>query len=212
MQGNIQLKKIDLILTLLIGEISALLIILIIRNLGTENPDILALMPYFKYLPIVFPVLCLMGLLVAYFLGKAVPIIYQLAKFVLIGGLNFLIDMGVLNFLIFATGISTGIIQSGFKTVSFLLAMLNSYLGNKYWTFKKTAQEGVFQEFLQFLIVSVISFALNLTVDYVLVNTVGPLKGMALKTWAQFSAFMAATLAMAWNFLGYKFIVFNTKK
>jgi putative flippase GtrA len=90
--------------------------------------------------------------------------------------------------------------------------MLNSYLGNKYWTFKKTAQEGVFQEFLQFLIVSVISFALNLTVDYVLVNTVGPLKGMALKTWAQFSAFMAATLAMAWNFLGYKFIVFNTKK
>ena len=212
MKNNIQLKKVDLILTLVIGEICAWLIILIGKNLSGENPAIFILLPYFKYLPIVFPVLCLMGLLVAYFLGKAIPIIYQLAKFILVGGLNFLIDMGVLNFLIFATGISTGITQSGFKAVSFLLAMLNSYLGNKYWTFKRTTQEGVFQEFLQFLIVSVIGFAFNLTIDYVFVNTVGPLGGMALKTWAQFSAFVAAALAMVWNFLGYKFIVFNTKK
>jgi putative flippase GtrA len=150
--------------------------------------------------------------LAAYFLGKAIPIIYQLAKFVLIGGLNFLIDMGVLNFLIFATGISTGIIQSGFKAISFLLAVLNSYFCNKYWTFKKTTQGCLFQEFLRFLIVSVIGFVFNLTIDYVFVNAVGPLGGMTLKTWAQFSAFIAAALAMAWNFVGYKFIVFDTKK
>jgi len=212
MINNITLKKIDLILTLFIGEICAWLIILIGKNLSGENPAILILLPYFKYFPIVFPVLCLMGLLIAYFLGKTVPTVYQVAKFILVGGLNFLIDMGVLNFLIFATGISTGIIQSGFKAVSFLLAMLNSYLGNKYWTFKRTTQESVFYEFLQFLIVSVIGFAFNLTIDYVFVNTVGPLGGMALKTWAQFSAFMAAALAMVWNFIGYKFIVFNTKK
>ncbi|MCX6731786.1 MAG: GtrA family protein [Candidatus Parcubacteria bacterium] len=211
MTNNTSLKKTDILLALFIGEICAWLMILIGKNLGGENPAILALLSYFKYLPVVFPVLCLMGLLVAYFLGKAVPTIYQLAKFILVGGLNFLIDMGVLNFLIFATGISTGIIQSGFKAVSFLLAVLNSYLGNKYWAFKRTTQESVFQEFFQFLIVSVIGFALNLTIDYILVNTVGPLGNMTLKTWAQISALLSALVLLAWNFLGYKFIVFNTK-
>ena len=177
-----------------------------------ENAGVQVLLPYFKYLPFVFPLICLTGMLIARLLRNLLPTVYQVAKFILVGGLNFLIDMGVLNFLIFATGISTGIIQSGFKAVSFLLAMLNSYLGNKYWTFKRTTQEGVFHEFLQFLIVSVIGFALNLTIDYVFVKTVGPLGGMTLKTWAQFSAFIAAALAMTWNFIGYKFIVFNAKK
>jgi len=200
------------VLALIIGEVSAWLIIVITGNLAGENPGILFVTPYLKYLPFVFPIFCLIFLRIARWIGKTIPVVYQLAKFILIGGLNFLIDMGVLNFLIFATGISTGIIQSGFKAVSFLLAMLNSYIGNKYWTFKRTTQEGVFQEFFQFLIVSAIGFALNLTIDYVFVNTIGPLGGMALKTWAQFSGFMAAAMAMFWNFLGYKFIVFDTKK
>jgi hypothetical protein len=35
---------------------------------------------------------------------------------------------------------------------------------------------------------------------------------MPLKTWAQFSALLAAVLSLFWNFLGYKFIVFDVKK
>jgi len=202
----------DLILTLFIGEICAWLMMLIGQNLSGENPAIRILLPYFKYLPFVFPVLCLAGLLAAYFLGRVLPTVYQLAKFILVGGLNFLIDMGVLNFLIFSTGISTGITQSGFKSLSFLVAVLNSYFWNKYWTFKRAAQENVFQEFLQFLIVSVIGFFINITTDYILVNNIGPQWGMALKTWAQLSAVIATVVALNWNFIGYKFIVFDTKK
>lgn len=212
MTNNIVLKKIDLILTLFIGEICAWLIILIGKNLSEEIPAILSILPYFKYLPIVFPVLCLIGLLVAYFLGKVMPIIYQLAKFILVGGLNFLIDMGVLNFLIFSTGISTGITQSGFKSLSFLIAVINSYVWNRYWTFKKEIKESISQEFFKFFIISIIGFSINVGIDYILVNMVSPFKEMPLKTWAQTSALLATLVSLVWNFLGYKFIVFNTKK
>jgi putative flippase GtrA len=209
---NIALKKIDLILTLFIGEICAWLIILIGKNLSGENPAILIFLPYFKYLPIVFPVLCLTGLLIAYFGGKVIPIIYQLAKFVLVGGLNFLIDMGVLNFLIFSTGVSTGITQSGFKSLSFLVAVINSYVWNRYWTFKKEIRESISQELFQFFIISIIGFSINIGIDYIFVNIISPFKEMPLKTWAQISALLATLVSLFWNFLGYKFIVFYTKK
>jgi putative flippase GtrA len=205
----------DNILSLFIGEVCAWLIILIGRNLAVENAGVQVLLPYFKYLPFVFPLICLAGMLIARLLRNLLPIIYQLAKFILVGGLNFLIDMGVLNFLIFSTGVSTGLVQSGFKSLSFLVAVTNSYVWNRHWTFKNEAdeaQESVSQEFFQFFIITVIGFSINVGIDYILVNIVSPFWEMPLKTWAQFSALLATLVQLVLNFLGYKFIVFNTKK
>jgi putative flippase GtrA len=156
--------------------------------------------------------LCILGIIIAYFLSKIMPVIYQVAKFILVGGMNFLIDMGVLNFLIFYTGISAGLAQSGFKGISFLVATVNSYFWNKHWTFQRKTSEGLAREFLQFLAVSLIGFLINLGVDYVFVNMISPFGGMLANTWAQFGALMASIVALFWNFLGYKFIVFDSKK
>ncbi len=210
--NSIALTKRDIIFTLIIGEICSLLIIFIASNLSGENPALSVFSPYLKFLPVIFPVVCLVAFFVAYFIGKVVPIIFQLAKFILVGGFNFLIDMGVLNILIFATGISSGITQSLFKFCSFTVAVFNSYFFNKYWTFKKnTETKNASREFLQFLVVSVIGLSINLLVDYVLVNNVGS-RGFTSKTWAQISGVAAAVTALAWNFLGYKFIVFKSEK
>lgn len=198
-------------MALVLGEVCAWLMFLIGKNLALENPAMAVALPYFKYLPIVFPVLCALGLAAAYFISKIIPIVYQLGKFILVGGTNFLIDMGVLNFLIFYTGISAGLPQSGFKGVSFLVAVWNSYFLNKYWTFKRETTESAMKEFSQFLIVTLIGFAINLGVDYVAVNMINPLGGMLPKTWAQVGAIIAAVTALGWNFLGYKFLVFETK-
>lgn len=204
-------KKIDLLLALIIGEAAAWLMIMISKNLAVENPAIAGAAPYLNYLPVIFPILCGAGLIVAYVLRKIIPVIYQLAKFVLVGGMNFLIDMGVLNFLIFYTGVASGATQSGFKGISFCVAVINSYLWNKFWTFKRSSTEKVSQEFFQFIVVSIIGLLINLGIDYIFVNMISPFWGMPLKTWAQFSAMLAAALALAWNFLGYKFIVFDIK-
>jgi len=209
--NSIALTKKDIVFTLIIGEICSLLLIFIASNLSGENPGLSVLSPYLKFLPVIFPVVCLAAFFVAYLIGKAVPVIYQLAKFILVGGFNFLIDMGVLNILIFATGISSGITQSFFKFCSFTVAVFNSYFFNKHWTFKKgTVTKNASKEFVQFLVVSIVGLCINLLVDYVLVNNIGP-KGLNPKTWAQTSGVAAAVAALAWNFLGYKFIVFKSE-
>jgi putative flippase GtrA len=39
-----------------------------------------------------------------------------------------------------------------------------------------------------------------------------PFGGLLAKSWAQFSAMIAAVIALFWNFIGYKFIVFEVKQ
>ncbi|TSD02076.1 MAG: hypothetical protein Athens071424_200 [Parcubacteria group bacterium Athens0714_24] len=195
--------KKDILLTVIIGEIASWLIVFISQNLFFA--------PYLKYLPIIFPLACVLGLIVAYFLGKIAPVVYQLAKFVLVGGLNFLIDISVLSFFVFTTGVVSGLMQSGFKGISFLVAVINSYFWNKHWTFKKTNNKKSSKEFLQFFVVSIIGLTINIIVDYFFVNNIPPFKGVDPTTWTQLGAVISAATALTWNFIGYKFIVFDSK-
>lgn len=206
------LKKSDFIVALVIGEIAAWLMWFIGRNLALENPAIAALGNYLNYLPLVFPLLCAAGLYAAFLFNRFIPVIYQFGKFLLVGGLNFLIDNGVLNFLVFYTGIAAGAGQSAFKAASFLAAVFNSYFWNKFWTFKRTTTEAVGKEFAQFVVVSFIGFLINIGSDYFVVNFITPFGGMPVKTWAQFGALAAAIIALVWNFIGYKFIVFDENR
>lgn len=183
--------------------------VLIAKNLAIEIPVIKIALQYKNYFVTVLPILLIAILIVSYFLSKVFSVVYQFAKFVLVGGLSFLIDMGILNFLIFYTGISVGLTQSAFKGISFTAAVINSFVWNKYWTFGRSKTHTVRKEFIQFLIVSIIGFLINLGVDYFFVNIVHPFFGMPAKSWAQFSAMIAAIIALVWNFIGYKFIVFE---
>ena len=132
-------------------------------------------------------------------------------KFVLVGVLNSLVDLAVLNLLIFVSGISAGLGYSAFKGISFVVAVINSYFLNKFWTFQKKETAGVRKEFSQFLIVSVVGFGLNVGVASFVVNVIGPQFGIPEKIWANVGAICATLTAMTWNFSGYKFIVFKDK-
>ncbi|MBI2626236.1 MAG: GtrA family protein [Candidatus Nealsonbacteria bacterium] len=135
--------------------------------------------------------------------------IKQAIKFVLVGALNTLVDLGVLNLLIFTSGISTGFAYSAFKGVSFTVAVINSYFLNKFWTFKGQGGATARKEFTQFFIVSFVGFGINVGVASLVVNIIGPQLGIGDKLWANVGAICATFAAMTWNFLGYKFIVFK---
>ena len=141
----------------------------------------------------------------------ACPALYQFGKFFLVGGFNFLLDAAILNFFLFATKLTAGLPQTGFKSASFFWGAISSYLWNKYWTFSGGPRKNKGKEIYQFLAVTLTSFALNVGLDYVFVNMVGSFWNMKPILWAQFSAVLAAAIAMFWNFLGYKFIVFKVK-
>ncbi len=202
------MKKIDVISSLIIGELTAWLAVSVIKNL----------MPSFTYtwvLPVAFPFIFLFGLWLAFQIGRKIPLIWQAAKFLMVGVLNTLVDLGVLNFLMFVSGQSSGMPFQIFKTVSFLFAVINSYFWNKFWAFKKE-NEGKIEvksgkEVLQFFIVSIIGWAINFGISYLVVNIVKPQFGISDKLWANIGAVSATGGNMIWNFIGYKFIVFRQK-
>ena len=196
------MKKIDIIVALVVGELIALLSLGIFKNLEVKTEWL------FFVWPIFLPVFCLFCLWLASIIAKKIPVIWQVAKFVLVGVLNTIVDLGILNILILLSGAATGLAYSLFKGVSFLCATVNSYYWNKYWTFEKKKTKNV-KEFLQFFIVSLIGFAINVGVASMVVNLISPQFGLSLKAWANVGAIIATFCAMTWNFLRYKFIVFK---
>jgi len=196
------LKKSDIVISIIIGFLIGVLFLIIFKNVGAE-------IPYKWLLLIVFPFLTLLGIFLAAFIGRKLLIVWQAAKFLLVGALNTFIDLGVLNLLILISGIASGSLYSVFKGISFMIAVINSYFWNKFWTFRKSKTTTPGKEFLQFFIVSAIGFGINVGAASLVVNVIGPQFGLTAEIWANIGAIAAAFCAMVWNFIGYKFIVFK---
>jgi len=192
----------DIVSSLVIGELCSLFIILIIESLQLT-------VPFWQFLPLVLPIVCLLGVFVAYLIGKKFPVIYQIAKFLLVGIFNTLVDFGVLNFfLIFVFGVTSGALYTISKIISFLVAATNSYFWNKIWTFSHKKASSV-AEAGKFFLVTGIGFGINVLVASFIVNVIGPQFDISAKLWANLGAFIAAVVVTTWNFLGYKLVVFK---
>ena len=216
----ISLSRRDIIASLIIGEICAWLLIAIIKSLSISVPALYAL-------PVYFPVLCAIGLYLGYLIGKKIPVVYQLAKFVLVGGFNTLVDWGVLAFLIylfssyffagpqdtiFVVFGMTFVFYTMYKSISFVVASINSYFWNKFWTFKRETTENISKEFLQFFLVTIIGFLVNVVIASSIFRYMPPVAGLSVNQWSMLAAVVATAISMIWNFIGYKFIVFNAPK
>ena len=194
------LKK-DLINASVIGLVVAGIFLGIAKNTGL-------LIPHIEIALFVFPVLSVVGMFVASLLAKKFAVLLQAARFLLVGGLNTFIDLGILNLLIFTGGTAVGIWFSVFKGIAFIVAVLNSYIWNKHWTFDtKTQAQG--KEFIQFLLVSIVGFIINVSIASFLVNVLGAPDTISENMWANVAAVTATFTGMLWNFMGYKLIVFK---
>lgn len=154
--------------------------------------------------------LTILGLVTLKFLSRWIGVLWQFAKFAVIGGLNTFLDFAVLNLLINYSGIAQGLPFSGFKGIAFTIAVVNSYFWNKYWTFSDGQAERKTQ-FIEFIVVSLIGLGVNVGVASFIVNSVEPIGGLSPEVWANVGALFATAFAWLWNFLGYKFIVFKAK-
>lgn len=74
-------------------------------------------------------------------------LIYQLGRFGGIGLLNTAVDFSIFNILIASTGITEGFQLSLLKVVAFVVAVMHSFLWNKYWTFGS-----IDEKFLRFFV------------------------------------------------------------
>lgn len=203
------ITKKDYYIISIIGFLFGLLLLPVLNNI-----ELSFLTVNFKsaFLIIVgFAVFANLALWLVFLFSRFIPILLQIAKFAAVGGLNTLLDLGVLNVLISISGVAVGFWYPVFKGISFIIANINSYFWNKFWTFGVSDKVNV-KEFGQFMAVSVIGFGINVGVASLLVNFVGSPEGISPERWANIGALSATIISLIWNFIGYKFIVFGGKK
>ena len=158
---------------------------------------------------IILPIISLIALWLASLVGRFVPVIWQFAKFGLIGVLNTLLDFGVLNLLSYLTKVYSGPTLVLLNVFAFLAANINSYFWNKSWTFSSRAKNAA-SEFGKFFLVSIIGFAINSLILWFLTTLMHPLGGLSPQLWENAAKIVATVVYTIWNFIGYKLLVFKS--
>lgn len=202
------MKKIDLLISAGIGAITAVYFINLlgqpgfVEKMGVFGPMLWILLPLFTLLA----PLCLW---IAFLIGKKYLFVFQLAKFLLIGVLATIFDLGALSAFIAYFSVSSGVLYLAFKAVSFIIATVLKYIPDKFWAFKKQDTTGVKKEFYQFFAVTLAGLVINVAVAHLIVNMLGPQFGLPAQLWGNLGGIGAVIVTFAWNFIGYKFIVFK---
>ncbi|RJP45942.1 GtrA family protein [Candidatus Parcubacteria bacterium] len=201
----------DLGLALIIGAAVGLLSQAILANFAREVHEIIPV-PYGVVQAGIFfgfLVLAPVALSVAGWIGKRIPVVYQLAKFAAVGSLNSFVDLGVFNLETLMLGGVPGVaLFSIFKGVSFLAATTNSYFWNKHWTFGAAGQANA-GEVVKFYAVAIAGGIVNVGVATA-VKAAADAAGFSENFWGNIASPIAGIFAaLVWNFLGYKFFVFK---
>ncbi len=133
----------------------------------------------------------------------------QFGKFFIVGITNTGIDFAVYNFLMWLTGINKGFPIIAFAAISFVSALINSYLLNKYWTFKDKGKTKDPAQFVKFFSVAFVGLILNTSIIYFITTILNPMFGLSPVLWANFAKAIATGFVLFWNFIGFKFFVFK---
>ena len=206
------------------GVVSGFLIgVLLLPILQTTKPTLFESLK-FIIIPL-FVVLVPIGLVIASWLARKIAILWELSKFIVIGILNTLVDLGALAFIqhastqstlpiapediLFVTFFGTLTYFTFYKSITFIIANINSFFWNKYWTFKTADSKKSSTEFAQFFIVSFIGFLINVTTASLIFKFFHLLGGLTANQWGLIGAAAGSISGLAWNFIGYKFIVFK---
>lgn len=200
------MKAVDVIFSLIAGRIVGFLLgdFLKAGNINIGLYHILVL-------DIIFPLLSLFCLWLAYLIGKKLLFVFQASKFLLVGAVATVIDLKIFEFLVWSSGafVLLSIKPLFSKSISFIISKFLKYWGNKHWVFQKHEKEGIYKETLQFFSITLIGLIIDVVVFYWLTEITGPQFAVPAAIWIKLSVVFAAITASFWNFWGYKFFVFK---
>jgi putative flippase GtrA len=200
-------KKSDIIAAAAAGALIALFFWIVVYKTDAEQFQALRWHVFF-----ILPALAVFWIFAAGALARWRAAFWQLSKFILVGALNTFIDLAVFNSLRTGFGVfEAGILMTSFKAISFIAAVANSFLWNKFWVFEKKQSAGAGREFSVFFAISAIGIMLNTGFFYFLTAIIGSPAGISDTLWHNLSVLLAGLAVFVWNFLGYKRIVFGAK-
>ncbi len=132
----------------------------------------------------------------------------QIIKFVITGLLNTCIDFGVFNLLLIITGAQSPQSIALINTLAVSMAIANSYILNRHWTFAADKRKGQLQ---RFIIASLIGIIINSSSVILFARLLG---GSDFSSYLLLNTakILGAALSTVWNFLAYRNWVFSVNK
>lgn len=214
MSENMHLSHKDLKFSFLAGFLIGLLAMPVVK---AAQPELYKSI-FFTIIPFFF-IATPLGAVIAFRLSQKISIIWQIAKFGVIGVLNTVVDLGFLSFLTFSAKSYLNInttdafmasltFYSLFKGLSFIVANINSYYWNKYWTFGENIKKSS-SEIIQFFVVSILGFIINIVTASYVFGSINPFGTLNPDQWGLIGAAVGSIAGLLWNFIGYKLWVFK---
>jgi putative flippase GtrA len=142
---------------------------------------------------------------------RVVELIPRMLRFGVVGFLNTVVDLAVLNVLLFTFALpeTHATLFPFFATAGFIAATLNSYLWNRSWTFRSERGRAT-TELPRFYGVTIVSFLVNVGLSSLLV-WLHPFPGLSQTLWANAAKLVAVGVSLCLNFIGYHKLVFREK-
>ena len=120
----------------------------------------------------------------------------QFIKFGIVGASSTVIDWGIYLLLTRLFGV----FYLMAKILSFGVAVLNSYIWNRRWTFRSN-DPAKLRQFIKFLTISIVGVVLNTLIMFIAVDK--------FKLHDIYGLVLATAIVMIWNFLANKFYTFK---
>ncbi len=197
------MKIVDIIFALVSGELVGLAASDFLKGFGFSAGY------WYLLVWLLFPLLALFYLWIASVIGKRFLFVFQAAKHILVGALATIIDLKLFEFLFWILSFLFYVNALIIKAISFLVATILKYLGNKYWTFQKYEKHDLHKEIFKLIIVDVVGLIINVGAFYYFTKIMGPQFNVSTTLWLKVSVIFAALVSAVCNFLGYKFLVFK---
>lgn len=131
--------------------------------------------------------------------GNTTDLFIQFFRYTLVGGLAFVVDLGLL-FVLTEYAHWYYLVSA---TLSFLAGLLVNYVLSTQWIFKSSKIRNKKIEFILFGLIGVIGLGLNNVLLYFFTDLIG--------LYYILSKLITAVLVYAWNFLGRRYFLFNAK-
>ena len=128
----------------------------------------------------------------------------QIVRFAVVGVVNTVVDFAILNLLYHVVG--WPLLVS--NTISVSVAIVNSFLWNRYWTFSARRSGDWHQQALAFLLVSLTGLLINDAGIWVLHATWGGTSVLDVNL----QKAGASIISLVWNFVGYRLLAFRGPK
>jgi len=137
-------------------------------------------------------------------------------RFAIVGASGAVVDFGVLNLLTVVFNVA--FVPS--SVVSFIAAVINNFLWNRYWTYPDSRSKSVAHQLLQFSVINVIGLIIRTPLLAILEKWLIPLFAEVLPTTFLSPVFVghnvslaiAILVVMLWNFIANRYWTFNDVK